>query len=91
MPKRAGRRSLCSSACSNIVVVMKGISADGVGLCAECRFARIVRSDRGSTFYLCERSLTDPLFPKYPRLPVLTCSGYCARREEAGTRPPVRE
>lgn len=27
-------------------------------------------------FYLCERSLTDPRYPKYPPLPVLSCPGY---------------
>jgi hypothetical protein len=37
---------------------------------------RLIESDRGSTFYLCERSLTDASFPKYPRLPVLRCAGY---------------
>jgi len=37
---------------------------------------RTVESARGSTFYFCERSKTDPSFPKYPRLPVLRCSGY---------------
>ena len=37
---------------------------------------RQILSDRGSTFYLCERAATDPKFPKYPRLPVLQCSGY---------------
>jgi hypothetical protein len=47
-----------------------------VGLCADCRFMRRMQSDRGSVFYLCERSATDPRFPKYPRLPVLLCSGY---------------
>ncbi len=46
------------------------------GLCANCLYARRVESGRGSTFYLCERSLTDPAFPKYPRLPVLQCSGH---------------
>ena len=46
------------------------------GLCAECRFKRLILSDRGSTFYLCERSSTDASFPKYPRLPVLECRGY---------------
>jgi hypothetical protein len=46
------------------------------GLCADCRFMRRMKSDRGSTFYFCERSATDPAFPKYPRLPVLECSGY---------------
>jgi len=35
-----------------------------------------VISDRGSVFYLCELSKVDPAFPKYPRLPVLKCSGY---------------
>jgi len=48
----------------------------GIGLCADCRFMRRIESDRGSTFYLCERSATDARFPKYPRLPVLQCIGY---------------
>jgi hypothetical protein len=46
------------------------------GLCADCSFMRLRRSDRGSTFLFCERSLSDPAFPKYPRLPVLACPGY---------------
>jgi hypothetical protein len=46
-----------------------------VGLCADCRFMRRMESDRGSIFYLCERSATDARFPKYPRLPVLRCAG----------------
>jgi hypothetical protein len=46
------------------------------GLCATCRFARVIRNDRGSTFYLCGKSFEDPSFPKYPRLPVVACSGY---------------
>jgi hypothetical protein len=47
-----------------------------IGLCADCRFMRLIESARGSRFYLCERSATDPTFPKYPRLPVLQCRGY---------------
>ncbi len=47
-----------------------------VGLCTDCRFMRQIESDRGSTFYLCERSATDANFTKYPRLPVLQCAGY---------------
>ncbi len=47
-----------------------------VGLCAACRHARLVGSDRGSVFYFCKRSETDPKFPKYPALPVLECPGY---------------
>ena len=36
-------------------------------------------SDRGSQFVLCEKSKTDPNFPRYPRLPVLACTGYEAQ------------
>jgi hypothetical protein len=46
------------------------------GLCATCEHVRRVTSDRGSVFFLCRLSQADPNFPKYPRLPVLTCSGY---------------
>jgi hypothetical protein len=46
------------------------------GLCATCRHVKKNRSDRGSVFYYCRKSETDPAFPKYPRLPVRTCPGY---------------
>jgi len=46
------------------------------GLCGDCVHAREVESARGSVFILCNLSLTDPRFPKYPRLPVLGCDGY---------------
>jgi hypothetical protein len=32
-------------------------------------------------------SRTDPRFPKYPRLPVLACSGYEPRTQEIGSLP----
>jgi len=51
------------------------------GLCAHCAHVRIVSSARGSTFYLCGLSTTDPRFPRYPQLPILECSGY--RPQEA--------
>jgi len=35
-----------------------------------------MESDRGSTFFLCQRSASDARFPKYPRLPVLQCVGF---------------
>ncbi len=47
-----------------------------IGLCEDCANAKIVRSDRDSVFYQCRLSAADPRFPKYPRLPVLSCSGY---------------
>jgi hypothetical protein len=37
---------------------------------------RIIENKRGSRFYMCELSKVDPSFPRYPRLPVVECSGY---------------
>jgi hypothetical protein len=56
------------------------------GLCGDCAYARVVDTGR-STFYLCERALTDPRFRKYPALPVLACPGY--RRPEPPAAPPA--
>jgi hypothetical protein len=47
-----------------------------VGLCGDCSHAERVVSARGSVFYLCQRSFTDPAFPKYPPIPVVACGGY---------------
>ncbi len=47
-----------------------------VGLCTDCGHARRVESSRGSPFYLCQLSASDAAFLKYPRLPVIRCSGY---------------
>ena len=53
-----------------------------IGLCATCHHQRVVRNTRGSSFSLCERSKTDPAYPRYPRLPVMACPGYEAREEK---------
>jgi hypothetical protein len=45
------------------------------GLCDACRHQRLVPNTRGSVFSLCERSRTDPDYPRYPRIPVLRCAG----------------
>jgi len=47
-----------------------------LGLCRNCRHARRIESDRGSTFLMCKLSFEDARFAKYPRLPVLVCSGH---------------
>jgi len=47
-----------------------------LGLCADCVHAQQITSSKGSTFLLCGLSKTDARFLKYPRLPVLSCSGY---------------
>ena len=59
---------------------MPGVSLLPAGLCDRCRHQRVVRNTRGSSFVLCEKSKTDPAYPKYPRLPVLRCAGYEERR-----------
>jgi hypothetical protein len=46
------------------------------GLCSDCIHMREVSSDRGTVFYRCALSDTDSRFPRYPRLPVLHCSGH---------------
>ena len=45
------------------------------GLCAHCRHGRPIEGAR-STFWLCERSRSDPAYPRYPRLPVVHCAGF---------------
>ena len=51
--------------------------AGSAGLCERCVHVQIVTSTRGSRFYLCRLSFTDPHFPRYPPLPVLACAGFC--------------
>jgi hypothetical protein len=57
------------------------------GLCATCRHARRIVSGKGSAFWLCRRSETDPAFPRYPALPVLRCTGYEPESPTAPDRP----
>jgi len=47
-----------------------------VGLCASCRWVRIVKNRRGSSFYRCLRADDDSRFVRYPPLPMLACPGY---------------
>jgi hypothetical protein len=45
------------------------------GLCSSCTHSSKVLGAR-STFVMCDRSRTDPSYPRYPRLPMLACRGY---------------
>jgi hypothetical protein len=56
----------------------EAISASA-GLCAACVHAKLVVTGRGSRFVLCDRSRTDPRFPRYPTLPVVACTGFESR------------
>lgn len=58
------------------------------GLCATCLHSRMVPG-RASHFRLCRLSETDRRFPRYPRLPVLTCGGYSPAPSGAGRARPA--
>jgi hypothetical protein len=38
-------------------------------------------------FWRCERADTDPAYPRYPTLPVLTCPGFVAAERDREPRP----
>jgi hypothetical protein len=60
-------------------------------MCETCGNVREVRTAR-SGFLLCELSLTDAAYPKYPPQPVVRCDGYCPRSDAAeGSRGDRRE
>jgi len=61
-----------------------------VGLCDSCRHQRLVPNSRGSVFSLCERSRTEPEFPRYPRIPVLECRGFEMADGSPPSGPPPR-
>jgi len=60
-----------------------------IGLCVTCKHSQRIESSKGSVFLLCELSKSDPRFPKYPRLPMLSCSGYQAKMSDPA-RPPIK-
>ena len=70
----------------NVMTDVPDPDSGSPGLCAHCKHVRIIRSDRGSIFYLCRQSATDPVYPQYPRLPVLSCRGHEAREDGADAK-----
>jgi hypothetical protein len=57
---------------------------NAAGLCHSCVHMQLVPSPRGSTFYLCRLSLSDPRFARYPPIPVLACAGFQPRDAAKG-------
>ena len=59
-------------------------------LCETCQNMREVRTAR-SRFLLCELSVTNADFPKYPPQPLVRCDGYQprtkAKQDEQGDPP----
>jgi hypothetical protein len=45
-------------------------------LCESCARVREVITPKGSRFLLCQLSMTDSAFSKYPPQPVVRCDGY---------------
>lgn len=45
-------------------------------LCETCRHMREVVTPKGSRFLLCQLSLIDAGYPKYPPQPVVRCGGH---------------
>ena len=45
-------------------------------LCETCQSLREVTTPKGSRFLLCQLSLGNPSYPKYPPQPVVRCDGY---------------
>ena len=54
-------------------------------LCETCAWMRAVVTPKGSRFLLCQLSKSDPAYPKYPRQPVVRCSGY--EEKKSANRP----
>jgi hypothetical protein len=55
-------------------------------LCETCRNVREVRTAR-SRFLLCELSLSDAAYSKYPPQPVVRCDGYRPRKDAEEDKP----
>jgi hypothetical protein len=53
------------------------------GLCGSCRHTRHLASSSGAAFVQCLLAQKDPRFAKWPRLPVLSCTGYESGEGEA--------
>ncbi|MEY9890519.1 hypothetical protein ABIA31_004177 [Catenulispora sp. MAP5-51] len=52
------------------------------GLCAMCSHVHRNETRKGTVYWRCTRAADDPRFPRYPRLPVLSCPGFEARAPE---------
>src|SRR5205814_9796860 len=56
-------------------LIARGPEAMMTSLCESCRNMREVRTAR-SRFLLCELSVTNDAYPKYPPQPIVRCQGY---------------
>jgi hypothetical protein len=54
---------------------MTSDAEDRVGLCRRCTHSRRIESG-SATYFLCQKSRSDPNLAKYPRLPVIECHAF---------------
>src|SRR5262249_11534822 len=52
-----------------------------LSLCETCALMREVVTPKGSRFLLCQLSVSNPDFPKYPPQPVVRCEGYLQKEQ----------
>jgi hypothetical protein len=52
-----------------------GLPAEA-GMCGGCRYASVKTTRRSTTYLRCTRAAWDDRLPRYPRLPVLNCTGF---------------
>jgi hypothetical protein len=52
-------------------------------LCETCQHMREIITPKSSRFLLCQLSVTDARYAKYPRQPVLRCEGHTPGSERA--------
>ena len=50
-------------------------------LCETCAWMREVVTPKGSRFLLCQLSVSNPDYPKYPPQPVIRCDGYLKKEQ----------
>lgn len=55
-------------------------------LCESCHHMKEVVSGKGSRFLLCQKSVTDKHFAKYPVQPVIRCAGFEQKKFEEKTK-----
>jgi hypothetical protein len=58
-------------------------------LCEKCTWMREIVTPKRSRFLLCRLSQRDPIYPKYPRQPVVQCDGYGERESHHETVIPL--
>jgi len=51
-------------------------------LCETCALMREVVTPKGSRFLLCQLSVSNPDYPKYPPQPVVRCEGYQKKEQK---------